>query len=250
MKGINLIFPGKNDILALGKGWLAVEKPAGISVHNEPGMDICSFFRQFLQKNPVPAEEIAYSPDFGIHPVHRLDKETGGVLLLAAEKESLRNFSRQFTQRTVSKKYLAIVHGEIKAEETQVWNFPLSAGTGGRKNPAGKGRKYPAQTQFRLLRKTPHYSLIECSLLTGRRHQIRRHAKLAGHPVIGDRRYASPRSLRFLETICSFRGMGLHAMSLTLIPPGEKAPLEICSAGFPREMELLLENDKLLPRKK
>jgi len=220
-----------------------VEKPPGMSVHNEPGRDVCSAVLACAEKNPALAEQVAFCPDSGIHPVHRLDRQTGGVLLLATGRESFAFLARQFEQRTVEKTYLAIVHGEIKAAEQGVWDFPLSADAGGRNHPAGKGKRYPSLTRFRLLRRTLHYSLIECRLLTGRKHQIRRHAKLAGHPVVGDSRYGSLRAIRFLEQHFSFKGLGLHAMSLSLVPPGEEKSIEICSSGFPVNLKSLLDKD-------
>jgi hypothetical protein len=92
-----------------------------------------------------------------------------------------------------------------------------------------------------------HYSLIECEPLTGRKHQIRRHAKLAGNPVAGDRRYGSVRSLSYLRRHLDFNRLGLHAHALTLTLPGDDYPTRFQSGGLPDPMRLLLEKDRTSP---
>ncbi len=230
------------SVLASGRGWLALEKPAGMSVHNDPGNDLCSVAADILANDPALAENIKPDPAFGIHPVHRLDRQTSGVIFLACHPEIFRYFSLQFEKGMAEKKYIAILHGELK-EEKGVWDWPLSAEAGGRNLVQGKGKKQPSRTLFRVLRHTPHYTCIECHPLTGRKHQIRRHAKLAGHPVTGDSRYGSLRAVRYLETNCAFTRMGLHAMSLSITLPGESKPTLIQSPGMPQAMEMLVQKD-------
>jgi 23S rRNA-/tRNA-specific pseudouridylate synthase len=99
-------------------------------------------------------------------------------------------------------------------------------------------------TRWRVKRYTPHYSLVECQPLTGRKHQIRRHAKLAGHPVVGDRRYGSPRSRSYLSRHCRFNRLGLHAHTLTIRLPGETAARTFQSPGLPASMGRLLDQDR------
>lgn len=229
-------------VLASGKGWLAVEKPAGMSVHNDPGKDVCSFAADLIANDPALAENTAFDPKFGIHPVHRLDRQTSGVILLACRSEIFRYFSLQFEKGLAEKKYIAILHGELK-ENKGIWEWPLSAEAGGRNLVQGKGKKQQCRTEFCVLRHTPHYTCAECHPLTGRKHQIRRHAKLAGHPVTGDNRYGSLRAVRYLEDNCNFKRMGLHAMSLSITLPGESKARIIQSQGMPQAMEMLLQND-------
>jgi len=230
----NLKPMGKIHIADRGKGWLCVEKPAGISVHNEPGNDIVSILdAQFSQKQNL------------VQPVHRLDKETSGLLLLATEKEVLTRLSAMFAQGGVKKKYLALVHGTFDPENetTSLWDTPLSKEAGGRNNPAGKGKKVAAMTRYTLLEHSPHYALLEIELLTGRKHQIRRHAKLAGHPVTGDSRYGSPRSIQFLKEKCNYHRLGLHAFQLSF--QDESSKVSITSDQVPLEMNDLLKQDRV-----
>jgi len=117
----------KIHITEVGKGWLCIEKPAGISVHNEPGKDIVSILDSQLFSHPNQNL---------LQPVHRLDKETSGLLLLATESEVLTRLSEMFAQGEVKKKYLALVHGnfDMKNETTSLWDTPLSKEAGGRNN--------------------------------------------------------------------------------------------------------------------
>ncbi len=232
-------------IHAKGAGWLVVEKPSGISVHNEPGKDLLFFAENQIQTDRKLRESVAPDPGFGIHPVHRLDRETSGVLLLACGDGAHRDLSGQFESRSVAKRYLAVVHGVFPEEERlggwRTWNRPLTKGAGGRKDPAGRGKRVKAETRYRVMEQTPRYALIELDLLTGRKHQIRRHAKLHGHPVAGDKRYGSPRAVQYLKENHDYDRLGLHAASLTIVPPGSREPLTISSESVPDEMLRLLK---------
>lgn len=223
-------------IAGLGKGWICVEKPAGISVHNDPGQDIISL----MASNPVLGRNTDKEPERLLQPVHRLDKETSGLLLLATEPEALARLSDLFARGKVKKLYLALVHGHFEKKEG-AWSFPLSKEAGGRNHPAGRGKKVPAQTRYRVLDQSPHYALLEVELLTGRKHQIRRHAKLAGHPVTGDPRYGSQRAVAFLSEHRGFQRLGLHSLSLSF--KDREDQVSLTSKYPPMEMDRLLNQD-------
>ena len=228
-------------VAARGQGWLCIEKPAGISVHNEPGHDILSLLAAQLFPPGVSRSLL--------QPVHRLDKETSGLLLLATNPEMLTHLSALFAKGEVQKKYLALVHGtfDMEKETVFVWDTPLSKEAGGRNNPAGKGKKVTAITQYKLLEQTPHYALLEIELFTGRKHQIRRHAKLAGHPITGDSRYGSLRSIQFLKENCNYHRLGLHAFHLSFqaaLPNCQSpSPIVVTSDIIPSEIKTLLQQD-------
>ena len=232
-------------VIGSGPRWLVVEKPCGISIHNDPGRDLCSLVLAALHSGRLigPAPDIA-----ALHAAHRLDKDTSGLVLLAGDTETLAFFGRQFTDKTVGKRYLALVHGRIeaKAPEGIAWNRPLTAAAGGRNDPAGKGPRVPCTTRVRHIAHSPHYTLIECEPLTGRKHQIRRHAKLAGHPVVGDRRYGSPRSLAYLRQHHNFQRLGLHAHVLSIRLPEEDNLTTFDSGGLPEALRKLFETDKTI----
>ncbi|MGD9245159.1 MAG: RNA pseudouridine synthase, partial [Desulfobacterales bacterium] len=135
-------------VLATGKGWLVVDKPAGITVHNEPGRDVCSLASAFIQKEPSVLAQTGMASDFRVNPVHRLDKETSGIILLAATPEMFRFFSKQFESRQVKKRYIAILHGMLEnpqgADSWGTWTWALAKTAGGRLQPQGAGRRQPA----------------------------------------------------------------------------------------------------------
>jgi 23S rRNA-/tRNA-specific pseudouridylate synthase len=182
---------------------------------------------------------------FGLHAVHRLDKETSGVVLLAAQSEVFRFLSGQFAAGQVSKLYQAVVHGRLETpldeDDWQRWTWPLTPKAAGRRNPRGSGERRAATTLFRVIRHLSRYSLIQCRPVTGRTHQIRRHAVLAGHGVVGDRRYGSMRAVRYLEQHLNFSRLALHAAELTFRPSAGEKPICVNSGGLPTEMEQLME---------
>jgi RluA family pseudouridine synthase len=241
--------PLKLPVLALGKGWLVVDKPAGMSVHNESGRDLCSLASVLIQQDTAVRGQIEMDPDFGVNPVHRLDKETSGVVLLAVTREMFRFFSTQFVSRQVKKLYVAILHGRLENPEGRdpwgTWRWALAKTAGGRRDPEGAGGRQESETRYRVLDHSPHYTLVEIELLSGRTHQIRRHAKLAGHPVVGDARYGSTRAVNYVRGHYAFDRLALHARALTLQLPGRKAPETIATPSIPSQMQDLFANDRV-----
>ena len=219
-------------------------KPSGMSVHNDPDGDLCALLKQYLRTHPDAAAAVAYDASYGLHPVHRLDRDTSGLILLGCRSETFEAFSLQMREGTAAKEYLALVHGSVQgADQWHTWNWPLSPRSAGRRNPQGRGRRKPCQTLYRVLRQTRHYSLLACRLVTGRTHQIRRHAVLAGHPLVGDRRYGSLRACEYLEKHHDFKRLGLHSAALTIRLPGEKTIQRFADDEFPARMAELVEKD-------
>jgi RluA family pseudouridine synthase len=242
--------PMQIPVLALGKGWLVVDKPAGMTVHNESGRDLCSLAFALIQKDTTIRGKIDMDPSFGVSPVHRLDKETSGVILLAVTREMFRFFSKQFESRQVKKRYVAILHGRLENPDDNdpwgTWSWALAKTAGGRHNPEGAGHRQDSQTRFRVLDHSAHYTMVEIELLSGRTHQIRRHAKLSGHPVVGDARYGSTRAANYLRRNHGFDRLALHARELTLQLPGGKTPDSVQTPTIPGQMRRLFENDRAL----
>jgi 23S rRNA-/tRNA-specific pseudouridylate synthase len=170
------------------------------------------------------------------------------LVLLCCAPSTLTFYGRAFQERRIGKCYLAVVHGRLGTPGgCGQWTHPLSRSAGGRRNAAGAGRRAPCRTLFKVLGHSDHYSLAACFPGTGRRHQIRRHAKLAGHPVVGDRRYGSPRALRYLREQAGLTRLGLHAHGLDL-PQAEGAPrLRVLSRGMPAALLALLAADGRQP---
>lgn len=234
----------KIPVAAFGKGWMAVDKPCGLSIHNDPGNDLCSGILAFLNQNSPFTRQTGFDKNFGVNPINRIDRETSGIVFIGLNKETTAFFSRQFQQRSVDKIYVALVHGHpLSKNRDLLWDKPLSPKPGGRKNPAGTGKKQDCATLYRVLDSSAHYSLIQCRLLTGRKHQIRRHAKLNKTPVTGDKKYGSPKSLKYLEENCNFTRLGLHSLTLS-VTAKDKSRLTI-SSEIPAEFIRMIRSDIL-----
>jgi RluA family pseudouridine synthase len=232
------------EIVTAESGWLCVEKPSGMSVHNDPGNDLISTLERQIKVDDRLAEALGTEKGFQLHPVHRLDRETSGLILMATDPDKLRTLSNLFHQGDVKKSYIALVHGnfDLPWDGIQVWDTPLSKESGGRTDPGGKGRRVRSETRYRVIDQSIHYALLEIELVTGRKHQIRRHAKLAGHPVTGDTRYGSKRSVNFLSKNFAFDRLGLHSSKIEFIL--DKVPITINSSETPGQMTDLVEQDR------
>lgn len=230
-------------VLDGGKGWVALEKPCGVSVHNEPGRDLVSVVTQTLNDTPKALRQDETDGEVSVHAVHRLDGDTSGVVLFAFGKEAARYLTRQFEAKTVVKEYLALVHGGLK-EDTGQWTAPLAKEAGGRTNPVGSGKRVPSTTAFSVEARSLHYTLLRCSPLSGRKHQIRRHAKVAGHPITGDKRYGSKRAIDALRERFGYDRLGLHARSIIFSAPGtEKVTTVTSRLPVPEAMAALFHGD-------
>ena len=231
-------------VIAFGTGWMVVDKPSGISVHNDPGGDLCSLLTGYLGRAAEDHAAVGLDPGFGLHPVHRLDKETSGVIVLACTREAFKALSATFSSNGVTKHYLALVHGVgFKTGDEGIWKWPLTPRSAGRRNIQGRGSRSTCSTEYRVLKRSRHYTMVDCRLITGRTHQIRRHAALAGHPLLGDRRYGSLRACRYLEDNCGFTRLALHASTISLRPPGADDVQQFESSRLPVEMERIFMAD-------
>ncbi len=232
-------------ILDVQKGWLAVDKPPGLSVHNDPGEDLVSLLSDWIRADSLLAEDLGVGPAFEIHPAHRIDKETSGAILLSTDSEVLSALSGLFMKNQVKKTYITLVHGVFDKDIKGVhyWDSPLTKTAGGRNNPSGKGKRVECKTRYKILQQSQRYSLLQIDLLSGRKHQIRRHAKLAGHPVTGDTRYGSKKSIRYLRDVLGYDRMGLHCKSLEFVAPGQKDKVVVESVNPLSEIMQLLSQD-------
>lgn len=235
-------------VVSAGPGWLVVDKPGGMSVHNDPGRDLCSLAQVLLGRDAALAQRTGFIAGAGVHAPHRLDRDTSGLVVLCCAPGTLRFYGRAFQSGQVGKCYLAVVHGRLAAPGGMgAWSFPLARSGAGRSDPAGRGRRDASCTMFQAIGHSPHYTLAACFPRTGRRHQIRRHAKMAGHPVVGDRRYGSARSLRHLREQDGLTRLGLHAYGLDLPLPSPPERRAVFSPAMPPELVQLLAADSSRP---
>jgi 23S rRNA pseudouridine1911/1915/1917 synthase len=219
------------DIIFENADLMVVNKPAGMVVHPSPGHDRGTLVHAALGHSPE-MEGIGGEERPGI--VHRLDKETSGLIVIAKNEQAHRWLQDQFRERTVEKIYLALVDGKPPTPSGRV-EAPIGRSSTHRKLmsvvPLEKGRA--AVSQYKTLESFPEHTLLEVHPLTGRTHQIRVHLAFLGCPVVGDRVYGKRKSTLELERHF------LHAARLKIVLPGETAP-RLFEAGLPEELEGLL----------
>jgi len=205
---------------------LAVDKPAGVVVHPAPGHWEGTLAHALLAHRPG----LVSLDRAGI--VHRLDRYTSGLLLVAKTPEVRQRLQHQFRQREVHKLYLALVSGRLVPREGQI-EAPLGRHPTRRQRRAVVANGRPASTVYRVLEYFEKYTLLEVQPETGRTHQIRVHLAAIGHPVVGDRSYGRRPDLPAL------RRCFLHAWRLGFTHPVTGKWLEL-EASLDPELERVL----------
>jgi 23S rRNA pseudouridine1911/1915/1917 synthase len=212
---------------------LVIDKPAGLVVHPGSGNRAGTMLNALLHHAPA----LARLPRAGI--VHRLDKDTSGLLVVAKTLEAHTALVRQLQARTVRREYLALVVGATPPQgriEAPIGRHPRQ-----RTRMAVVERGKPAATRFRTLRHGRGWSLVECSLETGRTHQIRVHMAAGGHALIGDPVYLTRSAARTLPPAArEFARQALHATALALVHPVTGRTMSWRSP-LPADLHALLE---------
>ena len=214
---------------------IVVDKPAGMVVHPGAGHAGGTLAAAVLAHAPATAG-VGGPRRPGI--VHRLDKDTSGLLVISKTAAAYAGLVTQLAARTVTRRYLALVHGRLKANAGVV-DTPLGRHPHDRVRmavlPPGRGRR--AVTHYRVLERFADFTLLEVTLETGRTHQIRVHLASLGHPVVGDAVYGKARS----RPPVGLDGYALHATALAFVHPVSRCRIE-CSAPLPARIEQLLSH--------
>jgi 23S rRNA pseudouridine1911/1915/1917 synthase len=221
------------DILFEDDDLLVVNKPAGMVVHPAAGHDTGTLVHAVLGYDPH-LEGIGGEERPGV--VHRLDKETSGLILLAKNERAHSWLQDQFRLRKVQKIYLALVDGAPPTPSGRV-EAPIGRDPSHRKKmaimPAGKGRE--AVSEYLMLESFQDHTLLEFHPLTGRTHQIRLHCMFLGCPIVGDKIYGNRK-----QSIAIDRHF-LHAAKLKIILPGKTQP-QTFEAPLPDELQAILDS--------
>ncbi len=167
------------------KDLIVVDKPAGLLVHPAAGQHTGTLVNAILARCP-DLGEINGSIRPGI--VHRLDKDTSGLMMVAKNEAAQRSLSRQIKQRSIKKGYLALVLGHLTPEHGAI-DAPIGRHPKDRKKMAVVSGGREARTEYRVLKYFDDYTLVEAMPETGRTHQIRVHFAAIGHPIFGDHVY-------------------------------------------------------------
>ncbi len=229
-----------------------INKPAGMVVHpgsgNYTGTLLNGMAYYLQQKNPTVSEEIL--PRFGL--VHRIDKNTSGLLVLAKSDKAMRQLAKQFYDHTVKRRYLALVWGDVPND-----NGTIVAHVGRNLRFRKLFEAYPegdhgkeAITHYTVLERFNYVTLVQCVLETGRTHQIRVHMKHIGHPLFNDDFYGGDKIVKgtiyskykqFVDNCFALcPRQALHAKTLGFVHPGTGQQMDF-DTPLPNDMEKLIE---------
>ena len=216
--GLNQVQAIEQAIVYEDDAFIAINKPAGIAVHGGSGQSF----------GVIEALRALRPQARFLELVHRLDRETSGVLLIGKKRSALRNLHEQLRNKTMRKNYLALVEGQWPTQLTSV-DAPLL------KNSGDAGERYvrvdkdgqSALTRFVIRKSWQRATLVQASPVTGRTHQIRVHCLHAGHPIANDSKYGNKEFDSLMKSL-GLKRMFLHALTLTLAHPisGETLTIE------------------------
>jgi 23S rRNA pseudouridine1911/1915/1917 synthase len=218
------------EVVYEDKDLAVINKPAGLVVHPGAGNQEHTLANALLARFK---ELSSVNPDRpGI--VHRLDKDTSGLIVIAKNNDAHFELSKQFAEHSIKRKYVALVKGKVEFDENII-EVPIGRHPLKRQNmSAGFGEKLKyAKTRYRTLKRSENYSILELEPFTGRTHQLRVHLASLGHPILGDSKYGKA---------ASFSRLALHAQYLGFIHPASKKFVEF-SCGLPAEFHSLLNKN-------
>lgn len=195
----------KLDIIYEDKDVLVINKKAGMLVHPDPHTKSGTLANALVGLYPQIAN-VGEKNRPGI--VHRLDKETSGLIVCAKNQKAYKYLADQFQKRKITKKYLALVHGRIK-EKNGVIVYSIAK--------RGREKLERAETRYHVFKYFADFTLLEVEIKTGRMHQIRQHLKKIGHPIVGDNLY----TFKNLKTPYPISRYFLHAFYLKLNLPSK-----------------------------
>ena len=216
------------DIVYEDDDVIVVNKPQGMVVHPAPGHPDHTLVNALLYHSPLSTINGEFRP--GI--VHRIDKDTSGLLMVAKNDLAHRSLAAQLKAKTNQREYVALVHGVIKQDAGTI-DAPIGRSKKDRKKQAVVSDGRHAVTHFKVLRRFRHYTLVSCRLETGRTHQIRVHMKSIGHPLAGDPLYGPRKTL-------PGRGQYLHARLLGFKHPRTGKDL-VLTAPLPEYCQHMLD---------
>ncbi|HXJ35075.1 MAG TPA: RluA family pseudouridine synthase [Candidatus Eisenbacteria bacterium] len=226
---------------------LAIDKPPGMVVHPAPGARRGTVVNALLHHLGA-LEGVGAAERPGI--VHRLDKDTSGVLVVARTAAALEALARQFRARTIHKRYLALVHGHVRAASGTI-DRPIGRDPRERKRMSVRApRGRAAVTRYTVVERFPGATLLAVAPQTGRTHQIRVHLAALGHPIVGDAVYGGRRRGTARETadaLAACPRQALHAQAITFVHPASGTEVHL-EAPLPADLSGVLDTLRKLAR--
>jgi len=232
----NAVPAAEFNILLEDNHLLVIDKPAGVAVHGGSGVSY-GVIEQLRASRPQAKF---------LELVHRLDRETSGILLLAKKRSALTNLHEQIREGQIDKRYLTLVHGDWQNTRQHI-KLPLFKYN----TPDGERRVrvqadgLPSHTVFNLVRRFGEFALLEAELKTGRTHQIRVHLASSGFPIVGDDKYGDFALNRAMQKAdggrIALKRMFLHAYRITFRHPEHGKPVTL-EAPLAKECELFLKS--------
>lgn len=194
---------------------LILDKPSGLLTIPTPKKEsrtLTKILNEDLEKQGL---------SYRLHPCHRLDKETSGLIIYAKGKATQKKMMDEFKQKKVKKRYIAFLQGKLSREQGEV-NIPIEG--------------LSAVTRYKVIQRKKDFTVVEAMPLTGRTNQIRIHFKNIGHPVVGETKYAFRRDFKLrAKRLC------LHAQDLEFIHPVTKKVMHL-SIDLPEDLNKFLDN--------
>jgi 23S rRNA pseudouridine1911/1915/1917 synthase len=228
------------DIVYEDADIVVVNKPAGMVVHpTDHGAHVSGTLVNALMHHCKDLSGIGGEKRPGI--VHRLDKDTSGLIITAKNDKAHHFIAKQIEAREVTKKYITLLKGHLQPKRGSIESPLIKSQAGGKRDMqiSGKAKAKYALTHYEVKKYVGDYSLVEVRIITGRTHQIRVHFKAIGHPVCGDEMYGDQK----LNEALREKGLNrqfLHAAELTFKAPGNKKELHL-KAKLPKDLSDVLK---------
>ncbi len=237
------------DIVHEDNDLIVINKSAGISMHPGPGNYDNTIVNALINYDSRNLSNIGNELRPGI--VHRIDKDTSGLIVIAKNNISHENLSKQFSDHSISRVYLALVWGKIRPQNGKIETFITRSSRNRQKMEVSSNKGKKAVTNYKTLEifnheKIPTFSLIECKLETGRTHQIRVHLSYKGNNILGDKKYKK-KYKKFIgidseleDSITRLNRQFLHAKTIGFNHPNNNIRLEFTSK-LPSDLEQILK---------
>jgi len=228
---------------------MIINKPAGISMHPGPGNYDNTIVNALMNYNAKNLSNIGDELRPGI--VHRIDKDTSGLIIIAKNNFTHENLSKQFNEHTINRVYQALIWGKLRPSSGKIETLITRSSKNRQLMEVGISKGKRALTNYKTLEifendETPTFSLVECKLETGRTHQIRVHMSHKGNNILGDKKYKKKYkkfkniNVDLEKSIINLNRQFLHAKKIGFIHPATKKKLDF-NSNLPEELEMILK---------